>query len=381
MALPRRFLLSQTQQSLARVWTQRKYSEHLLSLKASGILREILHANWAVSYGSYFSVPKDESVDRAIFNGRSISKLFEKPPSVNLVRLPVLLQILHKLTEKNPQQTVFVATGDFRHWFHQLKNGELERFFGIAIAGAYYLWTTWPMGFSWSPFAAQTCAWLILIDNLMEFVVTDFLNDAELPSVIPLAGGMECGFIVVYYDNYLIATTDQQNFVDIQHRLWQSFHNHHVKVKEHYQYLPHERFTMDFPFEPKKDLYNNDVLIQTSYVSVGFEYLGLIIRIVDGQVSWKVAMKGDYPLSIPSLLTPRGIAGFVGKILAGFMPGGSPLGGSGLMLRTIDCLRLACRWAHQRGSWDDPIQLPAGHHESLQDAWTWFLKNDWRFYE
>jgi len=384
MNLPRKFLLDNTFASAARIWTRRKFSEHITKLHEWGILESIPFANLAVAFGSYFSVAKTEFVDRAIFNGSAISKLFIRPPSVNLIRLPILLQHMTLIAKNSP--SVYVAVGDFRHWFHQLPCGVLKRFFGIAISGSYYLWCTFPMGFSWSPYAAQVAAWILFLDGLGELLCLSFLDDDELPSWIPLAGGLEQGFMTVYYDNYILVTNDEKLFIRIQEGLWNSFSNHKVRVKEHHQFATRSNDMSFVPFDTSAKRvnstnFNQDIATTCSWLEDGFEYLGLHIRVIDQRVSWRVSEKRikNQKLHVPKIMSGRSIAGYVGKVLSGFMPDGRALGSSTLMLSVIDCLRMACTQAHKHNSWDIRLQLPDNLHGALSEAWGSFLSNQWRY--
>lgn len=208
---PSKFL-TQPVSAQRRVWSQKKYQPHFEALRASGILQANHHPNECVAYSTYFSVKKSDEYDRAIFNGRRISRFFSRPSPVNLVKNSDLLVKISEVARIHPQAHIIV--GDFRHWFHQQRALNLSRYFGVACGSQAYRWNTMPMGFSHSPHMAQTLSWLILSHGLLESGVVDssFLEDQELPVFIPLkptlGGSTQGGFMVVYYDNYLIMTVD-----------------------------------------------------------------------------------------------------------------------------------------------------------------------------
>lgn len=378
MSHPTRFLNDGNLPAQRRVWTRRRYSFHLEALKQSGVLKGIPHANHSVMYSSYFSIKKTEGLDRAIFNGRKVSQLFSRPPPVNLIRTSLLVQMLHKLSVEHKR--LYCIAGDFRHWFHQLSCEQLSRFFGVACAGMYYQWQSWPMGFSWSPFAAQVISWLVLTSGLSEEVADlSFREDEELPFFIPLRGG---GFIVVYYDNYLICCTNSQTAFTIHRQLQNNCQEYNVAVKEHLLIFPQQELEMA-KIELEKQLWQGlNVHCNPQKVCAmeeGFVYLGLHFR-VNNKLEWRVDRDKieRLPRKIPLVLTPRHVARIVGKILSAFLPGGDPLGSNTLMVGCIDALRIAAKEAYIRGSWDCCVgELTERNRERLEEGWMQLLNNNW----
>ena len=207
---PEKFLVEQVP-AKRRVWTRKKYQPHFMALKASKIISELDAPNSCRYYSTYFSVPKTSKEDRAIFNGRLLSMCFRRPPPVNLIRMPDLLQKLAVLAKSHPG--LCVASGDLRHWFHQLSAGKaLSSFFGVACAGASFKWNTLPMGFSWSPFLAQVASWMFLTHK-NPWVEEACFADEQLPTFVELRGG---GWMTVYYDNYIIAAVDAKQLCSIE---------------------------------------------------------------------------------------------------------------------------------------------------------------------
>ena len=65
-------------------FTNAKYTEHFHDLDDYGLIRQ-RHINELMHCSTYFAVPKSETADRAIFNGKKFSVCCKTPPSSNLV--------------------------------------------------------------------------------------------------------------------------------------------------------------------------------------------------------------------------------------------------------------------------------------------------------
>jgi len=165
--------------------------------------------------GKYFAVPKTEDEARAIWNGRSLSTKSQTPPPVFLPYLPEMLRKISGLQKSFPDG-MSMYTGDLRHFFHQIPAGHrLSSYFGVSFGGKFYRWRTLPMGWSWSPFCAQSIAWAILLycpESILKnnngkdpnFIIPEGLE--KLPTYIELCDG---GFICVYYDNYFVCGSEE----------------------------------------------------------------------------------------------------------------------------------------------------------------------------
>jgi len=158
--------------------------------------------------GKYFAVPKTEEIARAIWNGKSLSEKSLTPPPVFLPYLPEMLKKIGALS-KNFPEGMSMYTGDFRHFFHQIPVGKrLSTYFGVSLGGRFFRWRTLPMGWSFSPYCAQSVAWAVLLHcpgghanggHDPDFVIPKDLK--KLPTYIDLHDG---GFITVYYDNSIL---------------------------------------------------------------------------------------------------------------------------------------------------------------------------------
>lgn len=141
------------------VATHAKYRSHFTALEVSKILRRARGRPRFVS--SYFAVLKARRLARAIFNGRRLSSLTRAPPPVNLPSLKDYVPMVTQFLNDHPR--VYVCGGDLRHWFHQLMLGsDWAPYFGLSMDGDFFTWQTVPMGWSFSPFIAQSATLMLL---------------------------------------------------------------------------------------------------------------------------------------------------------------------------------------------------------------------------
>lgn len=169
--------------------TNKRYAEHLSSLRSCGITSEIYQTDVdsILNFSSYFSVPKNEEFDRAIFNGKAFSELWNNPPNMNTADISSLLKRMQQ--HVNSRRKMYVVSGDLRHWFHQLRAPDwLRDYLGIHIRGGrYYKWNTIPMGLKHSPWCAQSIAWCLLACrrlNQQPFLNEQDFQEDQLPTFV-----------------------------------------------------------------------------------------------------------------------------------------------------------------------------------------------------
>jgi len=207
------------------VSTSPMYLTHLRQLSKWGIVSQT-ERHQLIFCSTYFAVPKDANLDRAIFNGRRLSNLFMCPPSVGIAdislvnkRLSDLMRGVHE--SKGESRRVFGFVADFRHFFHQIPLApSIRRLFGIACGEHFFLWNSLPMGWSWSPLLAQCIGWTLLcgrLENEESLFDEGFTKDLSLPSFIPLASDL--GFCALYYDNIIVVGTCPKQIQAIKARL------------------------------------------------------------------------------------------------------------------------------------------------------------------
>ena len=225
--------------------TASKWQSHGVELIRIGILLQwSVHAvKW---FGTYFSVPKSETHARAIWNGKKLSGVSKHPPAVNLPYLPDLLKRLSEETRRMKRAPT-VLVQDWSAFFHQIPVcQELSEYFVMSFrrkvktskrAGRrtkdtveHYRWTTLPMGWSWSPYVAQSVGLATVLheeaDDEQIYLVPEGLK--ALPTYIPLKGG---GFMCLYYDNLLIAGFDDRIMEEARRRLDRNQKMFNVVVK------------------------------------------------------------------------------------------------------------------------------------------------------
>ena len=290
--------------------------------------------------------------------------LFISGPFHHLPYLPTVLERLAKI------DGFCVATGDIRHFFHQIKITEqLQRYFGVALGDEFFAWTQIPMGFSHSPWIAQSLALLILLfreDDENPFF-EEPLDLQQLPDYLNIKSvdGHDDGFIVVYYDNILLVAKYSHIGTKIFNRIAGNFTIFNVVMGT-------------WTFLSPKDL-------RTST----FEYLGAEIRLARKsdrdtkrhfRSSWQVK-SSKVPTSLPCrkiLITPRSVARVIGKIVWHHTLRLIPFA---TIYKLIDILRYAA--LHQRKTnWDDKsLQFSDEQWLDLKQAAQQLLYNNWIFSE
>lgn len=210
-----------------------RFAGHFADLVACGLLKaQEPRRSWF--YSTYFYVLKTVDKARSIFNGKRLSKRCPVPDPVNLADTCSLVgKIFRFMSEQKGPRRCFVLGGDLRHWFHQIPAPDwMQRLFGLRArqaAGGFkdFVWTSIPMGWSWSPLIAQGVAWTFLMfreetDSRVFFEEAAFTGATGLPTFVnvidPVTKEIK-GFATVYYDNYLIMCWDSDLLDAIEQRL------------------------------------------------------------------------------------------------------------------------------------------------------------------
>ena len=149
-------------------WVHKRYKEHMDQLEACGLLQPVSLKDASIRfYSGYFAVPKTAQTSRSIFSGNRLSQCCPVPPTVNLISASELIRLMRQHGTRWKGE-YHVVTGDLRHWFHQISAPSwLRPLFGLKtgskagpktgpkIDEKRYMWTSLPMGWSWSPVLAQ----------------------------------------------------------------------------------------------------------------------------------------------------------------------------------------------------------------------------------
>lgn len=157
--------------------TDATWNDHLGQLCEFGVLEELKDIREMKGCSKYFAVRKTEETARSIFNGRKFSQRCAPPPPTNLPDVVRILEALSELQEVSP--SISILEGDIRHYFHQLKlNTEIQNYFCVESSEQVYRWRALPMGWSWSPFCAQSIGMGAMLVAMRQcgFDVHDFLS-------------------------------------------------------------------------------------------------------------------------------------------------------------------------------------------------------------
>ncbi len=211
-----------------RPLTDAKWSQHIADLQHTTpkpilvpiCLREV---KWVASY---FAVLKTEVEARAIYNGKRFSLLCNTPPQTNLPDITVLLGALCDLVEDSGG-AIAVCEGDIRHFFHQIPLDEMiSQYFCINVADddgiQFFRWNTLPMGWSFSPYIAQSISIGILIRTLSICGLNmDRYRDLSTPPpfIVHRIDGRIMLVAAVWYDNLLVASSDANLLTRVHQKL------------------------------------------------------------------------------------------------------------------------------------------------------------------
>jgi len=191
------------------VTTNKKWAGHLSALVLWGlVVRE--RVGRIRHFSTFFGVLKSACTPRAIFNGRRLSMRFLVPPPGNLLDPYRLLTVISKILRG---RKCWITSCDFRHFFHQIPvDPAVSAWFGVSwfLDGVRCVgrWAALPMGWSYSPFIAQS----IGLQLLLECCAMTFGNEVTKPydalksppPYIHLQVEGEVSFIAHWYDNVLL---------------------------------------------------------------------------------------------------------------------------------------------------------------------------------
>ena len=358
------------------VQTAQKYLPHLHQLLKWEVISQA-NAWQLVFCSSYFAVPKDANLDRAIFNGRRLSTNFLCPPSVGIADIALVNKRFSELV--NPasppddddsnttpgSRRVYGFTADFRHFFHQIPVLEkLRGYFGLISDGEVFTWNSLPMGWSWSPLLAQCVGWSLLCGRFCnEEALFDeaCMRDGALPAFVPLKA--DPGFATLYYDNVLVVGTSAKHIQAIKERL---IRNMRLCGK----FPTNETIKELTTFGPRDH--------HLEYL--GCEYWLRRQRDRAGKESWTLqwrAVEKNLPKgevwSAPT--TARGTARRIGKSLYRWLLEDRPLVGNSRAERVLHLLqRLSIEGRHD---WDAAFACGPEDLDLLEECRLELMRNEW----
>lgn len=215
--------------------TDPKWLDHIEILShapVTGIAKECCLKDVQV-IGSYFEVFKGlTGFTRSIFDGRLISSCCRIPPPVNLCEIREQLKLI------DLHQCFNMVTCDLRHWFHQLPLGvELRRFFGLRIVvdtvSRFFTWVTVPMGWSWSPYIAQSVAWTLMLSTGLFDPLPPSTSTAMTPPrfLVKTVNGEVIMVAFLLYDNVLVAARHESQAEQFVAAFAAQLKHHNVEPK------------------------------------------------------------------------------------------------------------------------------------------------------
>ena len=388
-------------------FTNTKYRDQLHSLIGFSVCEEVALSS-IKHFSSYFSVPKDALWDRAIFNGKNLSGMFETPPSTNI---PDLVRVVEEIGYANsPEVGLHICAGDLRHWFHQIPlEDHICAFFGIAFKTANgqtcaLKWKTLPMGWSYSPLIAQSACWamsahrhsgadrkgkveplLIYLSGLSQPpMFTDLLNEK----------GQKVGIVTVYYDNYICVSSCYKTAETFYHRVIRNCNVFNIQLKEHELWhrrdLKIDQLPEPMCYDPIKKTSAKVVSMTTEKEPKPFSFLGIEFGFrqktgrgghatyhLEWRVKEKVLPAKCEVCDVDQNFSPRDVARPIGRLLFHRLVSLAPLGD---LESTRLCLSLLRRcgvyaWAN---SWSHVgISITPAESAALAQEWAFVLSRPW----
>ena len=363
--------------------TARKWLAQVEDLTNRGIVRKLDPTEKSTFISGYFAVLKTLTTARAIFSGGNLSRKCCSPPPLNLLELTDFLKMVSELKLKS----LCFAQLDLRHWFFQIGIGEgLARLFHIACDGNRYEWCRLPMGWSFSPFIAQTFSYLIYtykLDHEEELFIFDEVED-HLPRFLRFKKG--AGFCTVLYDNFAMVGEDESVVKEVYARVLRNLKIFDIEPK-----AGTEKFFTKHDLRTTLKRARDEEPLSIKWIDVEIEtsanlpiHLGVQLGVQERaqlEFCWRidpVKIKSwlDVGTTIPREGTARFFARFIGRIVWSQSLALIPL-------YTIEStLQLAKRIGKFVGTtysrWDDPMILSEEELHSLEAEWHKVLKNQWR---
>lgn len=335
------------------------------------ILRELKPGDTIPAFvlpSKLFPVPKSNGLFRAIFDSRIAGKFCLPPPPINL---PPLSDVIVAVAE-----ATFYWTCDYKHWFYQITIPDImQKLFGVRVTGRVHGALTWlmvvlPMGWSWSPYIAQSLGWSLILfhapdEKGLPFHMADLPKDGP-PRKMPIRNkeGVRTGWAFLWIDNILLCGTSQR---DIE--LWSA---HIIRT------CAHVNCKFSNPDSSSKEL----DFVPSYKCSRTVEYVGVVAThdVQRKKSSWrhkpskyaKVRMLLK-TLEGPLPLTPRVIAAIIGYVIWDGMVSLTRL----CHLREcIDITHVYSSSITSPKDWDSPIELNAPSRAVLKAALTNILRSE-----
>ncbi len=372
-------------------FTNNKYRDQLEELCGFGITSKV-SAGLLKHCSTYFAVPKTEELDRAIFNGKTLSSRFTTPDPVNIPDIPRVIEEINKIVGADEKGAHFLC-GDLRHWFHQIPLlDQIRSWFGLATSAIAFgpflqeqmnqehriietfVHNTLPMGWSYSPLIAQSAAWTLLAHHTDQEPAYISLKDMTTPPMfveLHSAEGVKVGLATVYYDNYIVVSKCWDTIEAMSRRITRNADVFNITIKEHSLFH-------------KKKLVRNNAQKKPPCTFLGIDFqlvakAGSDCRQIH-HLQWRVTEK-DLPVICPiekeKTFSPRQVARVIGRILYHRLVTLAPLGSVESTRRTLSLLRRVSSigW---KSSWERGKVLVSGTEaDALSQEWAYVKDSPW----
>lgn len=185
-------------------------AHEMMSLLEKGVIRERDEGEPIFSRVVLFKTPKNDNVSRLITCGQEANAACEKTPAVHLPMPEDVIRRMRKLGK-----AYYVICDEKNSFFQQKIPKEFGRTMGINFEGKVYFMNVLAQGHAWSAKISHELCWarLILVIrsggmSTLGVRHSDIANSC--PIILNLYDDNEniIGFVTVYIDNVLVATTD-----------------------------------------------------------------------------------------------------------------------------------------------------------------------------
>ena len=389
--------------------THEKWWGQLEVLKEDGTLVEELIGSY---YGkirgisTYFAVPKDEDVSRAILNLKVMNDRFNLPWGVNTCDPPRVFKtvqqelgphILEEIAKGDPNNgKVWVVSMDWRHYFHQYKaQEELRKYFGCCYRDkngklVMLRWKNVPMGWSWAAYIAQCLGWHI-IGYCHDTLVQD--EKATSPPMFMRTKDGK-GIVFLYYDNVHAYFMSEKAALDFVAQVAKNMDYYHVHLK--YAFVDGHEVTWPSHYinNFKADGKTNEWKEEKSYDDIHIELkvdrskqitphaLGLEYRVVGGFNARIKQSKIDQLKLFSQLVLndPKSVASPLGRVMYRFLLFTVPPPDGTKMVRILSKAGKYVAVHKANRGWRNPDfyqTLSEAELNDLKVAYAELLKNDW----
>lgn len=366
--------------------TDEKYWPHFTDTLIPALAVACIPALNALFVCTYFAVLKTSAVCRTIFNGKNLSRGTKPPPPVNLMDLRDYIHFLLKWNKP-----MYITASDIRHWFHQIPICRfLQRLFCVFLtrngAAFYFSFLVLVMGWSWSPFIAQTLAWTLILgvdpSSPLDWGVLNqgtwtappafIINDASNPSM----------FVTLLYDNIFFLCDSEVVNKSFKQTLEFNYNRFNIVPKflqcytpsdlEYHSVISEIRDGTEVIRDGSKTIlvYRGVEIAQKKFLS---QYTTMI-RVDSTKVAgWR---KMELPTDTDKNYVPTYIAKIIGIIIYSCTVHLTALCH---VREVIDILSAVGKTVGKdRSNWKLPIiKLTNENVKSLHEAWATVLRNDW----